>query len=313
MRSPVENGAKGDSEASPSVGLFLVTAMAILMGVNFPFMKIALADIPVLTYRVFNLVVAGLGLFAIAKASGHRISVPRPEVRPLIVCALFNMTFWHILSAYGLALIEASRMTIIAHTMPIWVAPLSVLILGERLSARRLVSLALGTLGLAVLIGPDIARVGSAPLGALLTLAAAISWALGAVLTKHYRFSAVTPVLVGWQLLIGVVPIVAAAAIVDPLPDPRNWSLTSTLVLTYTATVPSMFGIWAFFRLLHMFPATVTAIGTLSIPTVGVLTSALVLGESIGLGELAALALVSAAVALSMARSKPVAASPKSD
>lgn len=281
------------------------------MGVNFPFMKIALVDIPPMTYRVISLTIAGLGLLAIAKISGHRITVPRAELRPIIICAIFNMTIWHICATYGLMMIEASRMTIIAHTMPIWVAPLSVLILREHLTARRLVSLVLGTIGLAVLIGPDIMRVGSAPLGALITVGAAISWALGAVLVKHYRFTTVTPVLVGWQILIGMVPIFAIAAVIDPLPDPSRWRTVSILVLTYTSTIPSLFGIWAFFRLLHLYPATVTAIGTLAIPAVGVVASALVLGESVGIRELGSLVLVSAAVALAMAPSKPSTAPPK--
>ncbi len=242
---------------------------------------------------------------------GHRIWVPRAELRPLIVCAIFNMTLWHVCSIYGLLMIEASRMTIIAHTMPVWVAPLSVLILGERLTGRRLVSLLLGTMGLAVLVGPDIVKVGSAPLGALITFGAAISWALGAVLVKHYRFTTATPALVGWQVVIGVIPIAVAQPFFDPVPDPAAWRTVSVLVLLYTSLVPSMFGIWAFFRLLKLYPATVTAIGTLAIPAVGVVASALILGEPIGIREIGSLALVSAAVALAMATARPSAEPPK--
>ena len=48
---------------------------------------------------------------------------------------------------------------------------------------------------------------------------------------------------------------------------------------------------------MRLFPATLAAIGTLAIPVVGVYASALVLGESVAVREVAALALTCAALA----------------
>lgn len=62
---------------------------------------------------------------------------------------------------------------------------------------------------------------------------------------------------------------------------------------------------YLWFRLLEVFPSSVAAIGTLGGPVVGVLSSALIVGEPIGAGEIAALGLVVSAQALVLPRSAP--------
>jgi drug/metabolite transporter (DMT)-like permease len=58
---------------------------------------------------------------------------------------------------------------------------------------------------------------------------------------------------------------------------------------------------WAFFVVVRMFPANVAAIGTLSIPIIGVFSSALLLGEPVTAAEITALLLVVAALGLTSA------------
>ena len=57
---------------------------------------------------------------------------------------------------------------------------------------------------------------------------------------------------------------------------------------------------WAFFSLVRIFPASIAAISTLAIPVVGVFSSTLVLNESVGISEIAALFLVVAALAIAI-------------
>jgi drug/metabolite transporter (DMT)-like permease len=54
----------------------------------------------------------------------------------------------------------------------------------------------------------------------------------------------------------------------------------------------------------NLFPANVASIGTLAIPVIGVLSSAVVLGEPVGFGEIAALILVVMALSIVMIRPK---------
>ena len=145
----------------PRTGYLLLAALTLFWGANWPGMKLALAEIPVWWFRSIWLSCGGAGLLALAWASGQRLRVPRNELRPLLICAVFNVVGWHIFSGYGVSLMPAGRASIIAFTMPLWAALLGSLVLGDRLTGRRLLGLAVGLSGLAVLIGPGRIHIGT--------------------------------------------------------------------------------------------------------------------------------------------------------
>jgi drug/metabolite transporter (DMT)-like permease len=267
-------------------------------------MKLALQEIDPWTFRTVCLLVGGGGLLALVRAGGHSLRVPRAERWPLALVALFNITGWHLCSAYGLTLIQAGRGAIIAYTMPLWTVVFGRLLLGERITPSRLTALGLGLAGMAVLVAPDLGAIRAAPAGALLVLGAAVSWAIGTVLTKSRRWTVPTAVLTGWQLLLGAVPIVLGAAIRwssaggAALGGTGGLSTAALLGTAYATFVGVIFCHWAWFRIVAMLPAAVAAIGTLGVPIVGLLTSALVLGEPVGATELTALVLVVGALGI---------------
>jgi drug/metabolite transporter (DMT)-like permease len=146
---------------------------------------------------------------------------------------------------------------------------------------------------------PDARALGAAPAGTLLMLGAAMSWAIGTVLTKSYRWTIPTALLTGWQIALGAVPIAVGAllrlaATGDANLLSRLGALSSTTLLAtaYASLVGVIFCHWAWFRLVTILPAVVAAIGTLGIPIVGLYTSALLLGERVGVAEVVALVLV---------------------
>jgi drug/metabolite transporter (DMT)-like permease len=285
-------------------GVILLGALTILWGSNWPAMKLALRELDPWTFRTVCLLVGGGGLLALVRAGGHSLRVPRAERWPLALIALFNITGWHICSAYGLTLVHAGRAAIIAYTMPLWTVIFGRLLIGERITWSRLAALGLGLAGMAVLVTPDLGAIWAAPAGALLVLGAAVSWAIGTVLTKARRWTVPTAVLTGWQLLLGAVPIVLGAAIRwwgpggASVARPGGLSAAALLGTTYATFVGVIFCHWAWFRIVAMLPAAVASIATLGVPIVGVLTSALMLGEPIGATELVALVLVVGALGI---------------
>jgi drug/metabolite transporter (DMT)-like permease len=213
--------------------------------------------------------------------------------------ALFNITGWHLCSAYGLTLVQAGRAAIIAYTMPLWTVAFGRLLVGERISRTRLAALGLGLAGMAVLVAPDARALWAAPAGTLLMLGAAMSWAIGTVLTKSHRWTIPTALLTGWQVALGAVPIALGtvlrfAASGDKVSLSRLGSVSSATLLgmAYASLVGVVFCHWAWFRLVTILPATVAAIATLGIPIVGLFTSALLLGERVGVAEVVAVVLV---------------------
>ena len=296
-----ENSSMLNGPTSPLTSLAMIAVLAVLWGGNWPAMKLAVSEIPPWTFRSICLVTGGIGLLAIARVSGHRVAVPRRNIIMLLTISLFNITLWHILSAYGLTLIEAGRAVIIAFTMPLWAVLLGHYILNDPLTVRRAIALILGLIGLAILIGPDLASLGTSPLGAFFMLAAAVSWALGTVVMKTREWPMPILVLTGWQLFLGGIPVVAGMLIFEMPVDLTGINIGSLIGLAYAAIVATFVCHTLWFALVRVLPAAVAAIGTLAIPIMGVFFSALFLSEQVGVREVIALCLVVAALATILA------------
>jgi drug/metabolite transporter (DMT)-like permease len=291
-------------ERLPKLGFLLLAVLSLLWGISWPMMKIALGEIRPWTFRSLCLILGGFGALALLKGSRLQSAIPKKELWPLLLVAFFNITSWHLCSAYGLIYMKAGRAVIIAYTMPVWASLLGTILLRERLICSRLIGLGLGMAGLAILIGPDIKGLGSAPLGAVFMLGSAISWAAGTVLIKYFCWTIPTLSLMGWQLILGGIPVVLGAFILEPISALSQVSWRGGWATAYVVILGNIFCNWAWIKVVQLFPASVAAIGTLLIPVVGVFSSALILGELIGLQEIAALILMIMALTIVMIRPK---------
>ncbi len=284
------------AEALPRLGLVLLALLSLAWGLNWPIMKIALSEVPPWTFRTICTFGGAAGLFALCRLKGIPLAVPRGRRAVLVAAAILNITGWVVLSALGVSVMAAGRASVIAYTMPVWVVLLGALFLGERLTLRRVAALGLGLSGLAVLIGPDLAALGRAPAGALYMCGAAASWAAGTVILKRVVWNAPVVALTAWQLAIGGVPV-AVGALLWEAGSLGPVSTGAALAVAYNVFVCFMFCPYAWFKIVTLFPASIASIGTMMIPVIGVISSAIILGEPIGLQELGALALVVAALA----------------
>jgi drug/metabolite transporter (DMT)-like permease len=285
-----------DSHALPRSTWLLLAALTLGWGFNWPMMKLALAEVPVWTFRGACVVLGALGLFLIARLNGLAMLPPRHQWGRLALTALFNVALWNVLIAYALTLLPAGRSVILAYTMPLWVVLLSSAVLGERLTPRRLVGLALGMGGMLLLIARDLHALQAAPLGTALALSAALAWGIGTVLLKRYPVSMPTTSFTGWQLLVGGMPIVLGALAFEA----QRWqpiSPAATFAFAYNVIIAFVLCYWAWYKLVASASAGVSALGTLLIPVVGVFSSMLVLGERPSLAEYLAMGLVIASLA----------------
>lgn len=290
--------ARGSAGGLPVTGLLLLAGLSIVWGVNWPIMKIVVSEIPVWWFRSACLVFGGTGLMAIAILTGAKIVPRQRDIVPMIATSLYAIIGWHVCAGFGVSMMESGRAVIIAFTMPVWAALFATWLLGERLSRTTIFGLGLGLAGLAALIGPDLAVVGAAPLGAILMLGSALSWGLGTVLFKRFAWSIPVVSNMAWQLLFAAIPVTLIAAVTSPFPDPAVLSPEVLWSLAYVLLLPMTFGQWAYFQIVGMFPASIAALGTLAIPVVGVISGAIILDEAVGIREISALVLISAALTM---------------
>ena len=278
--------------------ILLLASLSLFWGLNWPGLKIVLAEMTVWWFRGLCLIVGGLILLSLSALSGQRWHLYRHEIKPVMFCGTFAVLGWMVCSAYGVSLMPAGRASIIAFTMPLWATLIAAFVLGERITWSKILGLLLGVGGLGVLIGSDLVILKQAPIGALFMLGAAVSWAFGTILIKRINWE-ITPLSnIAWQLLYSAVPVPLIALLVEPLPNLMALSGTATIALIYVFVGPMSFCQWAYFKSVTLLPASIAAIGTLMVPVIGVYSSFLILDEPVGYAELAALLLVLSALVL---------------
>ncbi|HEX4927828.1 MAG TPA: DMT family transporter [Burkholderiales bacterium] len=283
---------KADADHLPARLWWLLAALSLAWGFNWTAMKLALAEVPPWTFRSICLGFGSAVLFGVLRVGGVKLSSPRGQWRRLCLLAFLNITGWNILIAYGVKVIPSGRAAILAYTMPALAIPLSVWLLGDRLTPGRVIGLALGIAGMALLIGEGFAGIGAAPLGSLLVLGAAASWALGAVLQKKYPVSLPTGVYTAWIMLLGGVPIFAGALLFEDLGWAERVGAPALFGMAYNVLVAFAFAHWAWIKLATSVSVTVFSLSMLVIPVVGVLSGVVFLGERPAWTEYLALLLV---------------------
>lgn len=292
-----------DSQRLSLKGILLLLGLGFGWGINWPIMKYIISQIPLLSFRGFCLFFGGLGILAIARASGLAVRIPRGYWPKLLWICLFNIIAWNVMATYGLSLLPAGRSALLGYTMPLWTVVLSVWILHDRFNLRIAIALCLGISGIIALMAETLLHWFDGPLnmpliiGAALMILAAWFWALGTVLMKRWQIPLNSVALTGWLLLLASIPIIVAASIVETLPT----KMPPTLALwgvVYNVFIGFMFCYWAWVKLVTLVPVSVSSLSSLITPLIGVISGIFLLGEKPGWPEWVAAGLILGAVAV---------------
>ena len=283
---------------------WVLAGLTLVWGFNWTAMKVAISEIGPFTFRTLCLGCGSAVLFSFLRLTGEPLAIPRSQWPRLAAIAFFNITLWNLLVVYGLALIPSGRASILAYTMPAWAIPLSVLLLGERMTPRKLAGLLLGMAGMALLLWDEFTRLQGAPLGAALVLGASVTWAIGTILQKKYPVKAPVAAMTAWLLLIGGVPIYIGALLLEDFSQLRGISLNAALGVAYNIFLSFAWAHWAWIKLATSVSVTVFSLCMLAVPLVAVFSGMLFLGERPGWPEYAALAFVVGSLATVIAPQK---------
>lgn len=288
-----------ERQGFPASILWLLAALTLGWGFNWPMIKLALTGMPELSFRSACLLGGAAGLFAVAARARLRLRPPRGQWGRLALITLFNITAWNLCVVYGIGYMASGRAAILVYTMPLWGVLLSAWLLGERLTARRLLGVGLGMGAMLLLLANDLKAVQAAPTGTLLMLGAAFSWATGTVLMKRYPVDLPVTSFTAWQLLLGGIPIYAGALAFE-MDSLRPLAPGPAVAVAYNILVSFIFCQWAWIKIATTVPVGVSSLSTLMIPVVGVFSGMLVLAERPHWQDYAALGLVLLALATVM-------------
>jgi drug/metabolite transporter (DMT)-like permease len=267
-------------------------------GFNWPVTKYLLSELPPLTMRGATGVIGASLLALLALVSGQSLRVPRELWPRLVLAAFLNVACWMALMGLALLYLPASEAALIAYTMPIWASMLSWPVLGERPNLLRVISLVMAFAGLAAIMGGNglAASVTKLP-GIIMALGGAFGFAVGTVMAKKLPLNLPPLSAAAWQIGIGCLPVAIVGLLVEKA-DVAALSNLGWILIFYSTVIQFCIAYVSWFAALARLPASVAAIGTMAVPVIGVVASAVALHEPLGIGQIAALVFTLAGVVL---------------
>jgi drug/metabolite transporter (DMT)-like permease len=263
-----------------------LVALAAIWGASFLFIRIVSPAIGPWLTADLRVLIAGFALLAWFHYIGFDAQW-RKWARHYVVVGIFTSGLPFLLYAYAALTLPAGLMAVLNATSPMFGALMSAVLLGERLSARRIVGLLMGVAGVAVVTRPDAA--GFAPLAVAACLGAACCYGFaGAYLRRWAKEAPPRGMAVGTQLAAGALLMPFAAA---SLPG-KSISVAILLCLLALGLVCGAIAYILYFRLIRDIGATGALTVTYLIPVFGMLFGGAFLGETVPAAMIGGVALV---------------------
>jgi drug/metabolite transporter (DMT)-like permease len=255
--------------------IILLIFLVIVWSSVWSLFKIALEEIPPLSFRVLTGIPAAILLFMFVLNKKNSLNVPKENWKSLLLISFFNVTLWQVLMLYGLSLLGGGRAAVLAYTMPVWATISAGLIGYEKINLSVTLALIFGMIGIFSLsIGIGVI---DNLLGLFLTLSAGLSWGIGTMIVKYGGFKSDGMLVAGWQQLIGVLPIIPFAIYFDTNKF-GSPNYTHYLIIIYAIIFSSAYTYWAYFTVLQKFSVNVSSLSVMMVPVLAILIDYLFMG-----------------------------------
>lgn len=271
--------------------LTLLVLLTLFWGVNWPVMKLGVAQLPPLFFR--SLCIAGglVVIWAWAVARGISLRVPQGAWPTIVKLALPNVIVWHLLVIIAVKMLPSGRAAILGFTMPVWAVVLGLLLFKERPLPRHWVGVLAAAIGIVLLLASELTSLAGAPLGTLLMLTAAACWGYGTHLMRRLLTGMPIIALTFWMLVLTLAVMTAAAALFElahwRMPTTVEWA---SIVYNMVLAIAFCHVVWS--MLARKLPPAASGLSVMMIPVLGVFSGMWILGERPSWQDYAALVLI---------------------
>jgi drug/metabolite transporter (DMT)-like permease len=275
----------------------LLLALSLLWGASYFFSKVAVGALPPLTVVGARVMIAAAALLVVCRLLG--VVLPLHRWRDFLGMGAINNVLPFALIFWAQTEIASGLASILNATTPLFTAILAhALTQDERLTPAKIVGVALGIAGVALLVGIEVLDgLGGSILPEVACLAAAVSYAFAGIFARR-RLKGVPPLAAAaGQLTASSAMSLPIVFLVDrpwTLPIPEAGTIGALLGLALLSTA---LGYAIYFRILARAGATNILLVTLLMPPSTILLGALILGERLETHHLAGFA----AIALGLA------------
>ena len=265
---------------------------------------------PPLVGALRTLISAGvLALFCLARDISLR--VPSRTAWQLILVGILFMSANNVLLISAETKVPSGYASLVIAMIPILVALMETALPGgETLNLRGWLGTLLGAIGMFALLWPALHRAGATPerrslAGFVILVLAAISFAVGSVLSRRFHFKVDTFAATTWQIsAASVVNLIIAIAAGNF--QTADWTAAGVLSVLYLALFGSVVGLTAYVYLLKHVPVTKVSTYAFVNPVIAVLLGVAIFHERLAPPEVLGMVIILFAVAtVILSRTKP--------
>lgn len=257
----------------------LLLLLVVTWAVSWPAIKVGVSVVPPLWYACLRYLIAATCLFALLMLRRQLVFPPRSDWPLIAVSGALQMGTYSALTSFALTVLPPGRAAVLAFSTPIWVVPLAAWRLRERVSRVGLLGVGVGMLGVLAIAAPSLHASGTQIASYAMLIGAAAAWAVTIVFVRSHRFTASAFALAPWQMLLATILLTLVAIVVEGPPAPMPARGLASLV--YVGPVATAFAYWAVVETGRHFRASTMSMALLATPSVGILISAMTLGETL--------------------------------
>lgn len=271
----------------------------LIWGSTWMAIKVGLRGAAPLTSIAVRMTIAALIVLVILRVRHIALPGERRFVRIGVFLGFFHIVLPYSLVYYGEQHIPSGLAAVLYAAMPLVVALIARMALGERLTPRKIMGILSGILGVAVIFS-DSLRIGSnQAIGAAAVTCSMLAASIGSVATKRwaYGYHPLASLMIPFS--VGAAATWLLALILEG-PVSLHFDTTTWATIIYLAVAGSVTALGLFFFVIQHLEVTVVSYQTFIIPIVAVLLGWAILGETItarvALGAVMILAGVSLAI-----------------
>jgi drug/metabolite transporter (DMT)-like permease len=294
--------AEGSSRAG--VDWLVFGLLGFFWGSSYLFIKIGVvAGLQPFTLVMLRLVIGSVLLATVVLIARERLPRERRFYPHIAVVGFFGIALPFVLITHAEANVDSALAAVLTAPVPLFTIPIAALFLAdERLTTNKVIGVVVGLVGVVVLVGFDPAQLGTGDfLAELMLIAAAISYAVGAVYARRFVHGYRPTTLALFEVFSALV-MVAILAFVFEQPLSTTFTSDSLIAVVWLGILGSGLAYLAFFRLLGRWGAARTTLVAYLLPVWGIILGAVVLHEQIPPQLLLGTALVIGGIALVNAR-----------
>ncbi|MGM0716969.1 MAG: DMT family transporter [Halobacteriota archaeon] len=277
----------------------LLLILAILWGLSFPAISLGLEYLPPLLFAAFRYDVAAVLLLGYTVVtSDHWFPSGRDNAVAIVGGGVF-LIGGNGLLFIGQQTVPSGVAAILQALIPIVTALWALVLLGERLSTMGIVGVAVGFVGIGLIVQPDSGNLlDGDTVGRLIILGQIVSVSLGGVLIQRAKPSMDRIAMTGWAMLVGGIVLHALSL---------TWRERVTMTATEPLALASILYLGVFstaiayiiyFFVLEERGAFEASLVTYLVPIVGTTAGVFFLDESIGVGSIVGFVVVVTGFAL---------------